>query len=118
MSWHIAELRAVVGQNGVNLVRDGSDQGFEKGSGGPDVGRPVQLDEGELRGPVHRHEQMQLALLDANLGEVDMKVADRVGLEWLAGLSPPTSGSRLIPWRCRQRCKEERVRCGIVACRA
>lgn len=38
MLWHIAELHAIVGQNGVNSVRHRSDQGFEKGRGGPDVG--------------------------------------------------------------------------------
>ena len=32
------------------------------------------------------------------------------------GLLPSTSGSREISWRCRQRCSDERVRCGIVAC--
>ena len=33
-------------------------------------------------------------------------------------LSPSTSGRREMPWRCRHRCKDERVRCGIVGCRA
>jgi hypothetical protein len=37
---------------------------------------------------------------------------------FFAGLSPSTSGRRPIPWRCRQRCSDERVRWGIVGCRA
>jgi len=41
----------------------------------------VQLDEGELGGAVDRDEQVELALLGADLGDVDMEVADGVGLE-------------------------------------
>lgn len=36
----------------------------------------------------------------------------------LVGLSPSTSGSREMPWRCKQRCSEERVRHLMVACKA
>jgi hypothetical protein len=31
-------------------------------------------------------------------------------------MSPVTSGRREMSWRCRQRCRDERLRCGIVAC--
>ncbi len=48
----------------------------------------MQLDEGELRGAVDSHEQMELALLGSDLGDVDMEVADRVALELaLVGLA-------------------------------
>ena len=59
---------------------------------------------------------MQLALLGPHLGDVDVEVADRVGLELLLG--------RLVAFDLRQpadvvalkqRCSEERVRCGMVA---
>lgn len=43
----------------------------------------VQLDESELRGPIYGHEHMQLALLGSDLGDVDMEVADWIGLELL-----------------------------------
>ncbi len=36
----------------------------------------------------------------------------------LAEASPSTFGSREIPWRCRHRCRDERVRCETVGCRA
>jgi hypothetical protein len=78
----------------------------------------VHLGEGKFAGAVDGHEQVELALFGPDLGDVDVKVANRVALEGLLGLFPPTSGNRLTPWRWRQRCSAERVRCGIVACSA
>ena len=50
---------------------------------------------------------------------VDMAVAYGIGLELPSRLLVPvTSGNRLIPWRCKQRCSDERIRSGIVACNA
>ena len=37
---------------------------------------------------------------------------------FVANLLSPTSVRREIPWRCRQRCSEDRGSCGIVACKA
>jgi hypothetical protein len=45
----------------------------------------VHLDEGELRRSVDGDEQVELALRSSNLGEVDMKLADRIGLEFAFG---------------------------------
>jgi hypothetical protein len=45
----------------------------------------VELGKGELRGPVNGHEEVELALRGPDLGNVDVEVADRVGLEALAG---------------------------------
>jgi hypothetical protein len=45
----------------------------------------VHLDEGELRRSIDGDEQVELALRSSNLGEVDMKVADRIGLEFAFG---------------------------------
>jgi hypothetical protein len=44
----------------------------------------MDLDEGELGAPVDGDEEVKLALLSANLRDIDVKVADRVGLELLA----------------------------------
>jgi hypothetical protein len=85
MLWHVTELHTIVGQDGVYLVGNCSDQGFEEGCGGPDVGGLVQLGEGELRDPVDRHEQVQFALFCVDLGNIDVEVADRVSLERLLG---------------------------------
>jgi hypothetical protein len=38
----------------------------------------VQLSEDELRRPINGHEEVELALLSANLGNVEVEVADRV----------------------------------------
>ena len=46
----------------------------------------VQFGKGELAGTVDRHEEVQLALLGAHLGDVDVEEPDRVGLEGLPRL--------------------------------
>ena len=46
----------------------------------------MQFDEGELRGPVDRDEEIELALSGSNFGDVDMEIADRVSLELALGL--------------------------------
>lgn len=45
----------------------------------------MQLGEGELRVTVIGDEHMQLALFGAHLGDVDVELADQVGLELLLG---------------------------------
>ena len=49
------------------------------------VGLLHQPSEGVLGGAVHSHEEVELALLGADLGDVDVEVADRIGLEGLLG---------------------------------
>jgi hypothetical protein len=112
-----AELDAVVGEHGVDPVGHGGDEGDEEGRGGDPGGRLHQLDEGELAGAVDGDEEIELAFGGLNLSDVDVEEADRVGF-FFVGLSPSTSGSRPMPWRCRQRCNDDRVRCGMVACSA
>jgi hypothetical protein len=54
-----------------------------------------------------------------DLGDINMEVAERIGLELaLARLLALDVRQPDMPWRCRQRCSEERVRWGIVGCRA
>ena len=45
----------------------------------------MQFDEGELRGSVDGDEEIKLAFRGAHFSDVDVKVADRVGLEFLLG---------------------------------
>jgi hypothetical protein len=45
----------------------------------------VHLDEGELRGSVDGDDEVELALRSSNFGDVDMKLADRIGLEFAFG---------------------------------
>jgi hypothetical protein len=41
----------------------------------------VQLDEGQRGRAVDRHQHVELALFDSHLREIDVEVADRIGLE-------------------------------------
>ena len=45
----------------------------------------MQLSEDELRRPINGHEEVELALLSANLGNVEVEVADRITLEGFPG---------------------------------
>jgi hypothetical protein len=77
----------------------------------------VKLNEGELGGAVDSDVEVKLAFFGTDLGDVDVEVADRVDLKLeLSGLSPVMSGKRLMPCRWRQRCRAERVRCGMAGC--
>jgi hypothetical protein len=66
----------------VYLVGHGCDQVPEEVARDTGSGLLVQLDEGELGGSVDGVEQVELALLRPNLGDVDVKVADRIALEF------------------------------------
>lgn len=81
VAWREGKLDAVVGQHGVGLVGYGFDQGDQEGGGGSSAGLLHQLDEGELAGSVHGHEQVEFSFGRADLGDVDMEVADGIGLE-------------------------------------
>ena len=80
----MSELDAIVGEQGVDPVGHGLDQGMEE------VGRDLacrllmQLGKGKLACAVDGHEQVELAKLGSDLGDVDVKVADRIGLEALS----------------------------------
>src|ERR1700743_1596913 len=77
----VGELDAVVRKHGVDFVGDSLDQVVEESPGGSNDRLLHQLSEGVLRGAVHSHEEIELAFLSADLGDVDMEVADRIGPE-------------------------------------
>ena len=95
IAWR-GEVGSVVGEDGMDLVRDGGDQAAQEVSGGAARHLLVQLDEGELRRSVDGDEEVELALRGSNLGDVDMKIADRIGLEFAFGarlrLRPAATG--------------------------
>ncbi len=68
----------------MDAIGDGLEEGAEEVRGDADGGALVELGEGELRGAVDGDEEMELALLGPDLGDVDVKEADGVGLEALA----------------------------------
>src|SRR3954471_14329179 len=111
----IAELDPIVSKHGVDLVGDGVDKSLQKAGGGTDVRLTMQLGEGELARAVDGYEQVEFGLIGSHLSDVDMDVADRVSLERLFGLVAFDFGQPLMPCRWRLRCREERVKCGIVA---
>ena len=114
-----AELDAVVGQYRVDFVRDGFDERDEEGRSGDAIGFLDQLNEGELRRAVDGDEEVELSLGGLHFGDVDVEEADGIGFEpLLRRMSPSMSTSRPIPCRCRQRCNDDRVRCGMVGCSA
>jgi hypothetical protein len=79
------EVGSVVGEDGVDLVGDGGDQAAQEVPRGATRHLLMQFDEGELRGSVDGDEEVELALRGSNLGDVDMKLADRIGLELAFG---------------------------------
>ena len=81
----IGEVGPVVGEDGVDLVGDGGDQAAQEVCSRFARHLLVQFDEGELRGPVDRDDEIELALSGSDLGEVDMEIADRIGLELAFG---------------------------------
>ena len=100
-----------------DLVGHGLDQGFEETGSYAAIGLLVQLGVSELGRPVDRHEQVELAFLSSHLGNVDVDIADGIGLELLLS-SLVALGLRQTADPIKQRCRDDRVRCGSVACRA
>ena len=78
------EMHSVVGEHRVDLLGDGLDQRIKEVGRNSLGGSLVDFDEGELRGPVDGDEGVKLALLGANLRDIDVEVADRVRLELVA----------------------------------
>ena len=83
----------------VGAIRDwyAEDASMQENQSAPRVGRDLLMDgeartlarvarvETELLAPVHGHEEVQLALLGADFGDVDVEIAQRVALERLLG---------------------------------
>jgi hypothetical protein len=47
----------------------------------------MQFNEGELRRPIDRDDEIELALSGSDLGDIDMEIADWIGLELALGRS-------------------------------
>jgi hypothetical protein len=84
VAWR-GEVGSVVGEDRVDLVGDGGDQAAQEVSRGLSGHFFMHLDEGELRGSVDGDEKIQFSLSGSNFGDVDMKLADRIGLEFAFG---------------------------------
>jgi hypothetical protein len=71
----IGELNAVVGEDRMEPIGHGCDQRFDEYNRCGTIGLLMQLNEGELRSSVDSNEQIELALLRPDFGNVDMKEA-------------------------------------------
>jgi hypothetical protein len=109
----------VIRQDCVDRVGHRGDEGAQEVGGNPARGLLVQLGKGKLAGTIDGHEEIQAAFFRLHFGYVDMDITKRIFLKLLlVGLSPSTSGRCLMPWRWTQRCNEERVKPGMLLCRA
>ena len=82
---HVGELDAVIGQHRVDGIGHRRDQVAQELGGDHLAGLLMQFDKRELAGPVDGHEQAQLALGGLHLGDIDVELADGIGLELAHG---------------------------------
>ena len=75
------EVGAVVGQDDVDLVRNGFDEMTQEIAGRAPLGFSMKFDEGEFARPIDSDEHVELAFGGLHLGDVDMEEADRIALE-------------------------------------
>ena len=85
LAGRVGEMNAIVGERRMDLVGNRLDQSVEKARGGFCRGSLMQLDEGELRRSIDRHEHIEFAFGRAHLGDIDMEIADRIGFEFPLG---------------------------------
>jgi hypothetical protein len=83
--WQVGKLDTVIGQHRMQPVRYGRDQCFQETHGGRTIGLLVQANESEFRRAVDRDKQVELALCRAQLGDIDMEIADRIGFKFSLG---------------------------------
>jgi diguanylate cyclase (GGDEF)-like protein len=81
----VTELDAIIGEDGVYPVGDSLYQRCEEVGCSLHIGGRVELGKGKPRCAIDRHEEVEFALAGANLGDIDVKVADRVAFEGLSG---------------------------------
>jgi hypothetical protein len=77
----LGEVGAIVREHGVNPVGHSRDQVSEEVAGNAAGDPLMQLNEGERGRAVDGDQQVELALLGSQLGDVDVEVADGVALE-------------------------------------
>ena len=82
---HIAELHSIVGQNGRDLIRDCGDQSFEKAAAVLTLATSCKWTKANFEVRSNGLEQVQFAPLGADLGDIDMEIADKLSLERLLG---------------------------------
>jgi len=79
----VGKLDTVIGQHRVDFVGNGCHQVIQECRRRLGVGALCHSGKGELRGPVDGDEQIEFALGGAQVGDVDVEIADGVALEAL-----------------------------------
>ena len=79
----LGELNAVVGENGVDLIRNGLEHVLQELPGRLPVRLVDELGHGKLACAVDANEQKQFALSSLHFGNIDMEEADGVAFELL-----------------------------------
>ncbi len=80
----ISELDAVIGQNGMDPIRNDAQEIFEEFPGDFPIGFLNQLCDSEFAGPIDGDEDIQLAFSSLDLGNIDVKKADGSAFETLS----------------------------------
>ena len=71
-----ANWRLLSVSTGVNPIRRRRDEVFQEAYGGWPIGLLMQRSASKIGGSIDRHEEAELALLGANLDDVDVEIAD------------------------------------------
>src|ERR1700722_3827033 len=79
----VGKLDAIIGEHGMDPVRDRLDQGIKKSRSGRHVGALDEAGKGELGSADDGNEKIELALGGAQLGEIDVEVTDGILFELL-----------------------------------
>ena len=84
----LCKLVAVVGQDGVNLIRDHRDETLQEGASICALVTGEQFDIDELGSAINGNEEIEFAFISSQMADVQVKVADGIGFEallhWLA----------------------------------
>ena len=76
---------SVVGEHRVDFVGDEFDERLQEVCGSSSGGAFDESGKSKLGGAIHGHEEPELAFLGPDLGEINVEVADGIGLELLLG---------------------------------
>ena len=101
----VCELAAVVGQDGVQAMREVGDEAAEESCGGVGIAPWMDLQIDVARGAVDGHEGVAPAplqggqMLEIDVNEADGRLCSKTPTAGLSGC-----GRLLRPWRLRQRC--------------
>ena len=79
----MAELDTIVGQYRVDLIGNGSNQIAQKLAGNGSGSSLMQFGEGELGSPIDGYEEMEFSFSGLHLGNIEMRVPNRVSFEFL-----------------------------------